>query len=104
MELDLDFKAFLRRHPDFTIRIDNELLLSQAAVAVHRLEIEDSDVKVDVTILDTPEGRQLQELIRSGCAVSFNFMGRGTLRDDGLVGNDYCFDGIGVSTRPKPQP
>jgi hypothetical protein len=143
LELDLDFKAFLRRHPDLWWKTvvafckvgqstrnghiysrelwerelekqgelipgvlheahnPDRIMLSTVAFLIERPRIDGGEVKGDLKLLDTHAGRLLRTYMEAGGRVAFTSRGIGRVDDNGMVQDDFQFEGVEAVLGPS---
>lgn len=74
-----------------------EFDLSAVALAANQFRIEDGYLTAEVTVLKTPAGETLQQLIDNG-HVAFRPIGYGTVGEDGTISN-YTMHSISVLSK-----
>ena len=88
-------------HPE-----DSVINLKNASHLVTEIWWRDTDVMGKVKVLDTPSGKVLQELVKSGVSLGISSRGMGSVREDQsqtIVEDDFqliCFDFVSEPSTP----
>ena len=88
-------------HPE-----DSVINLKNASHLVTKIWWQDKDVMGKVKVLDTPSGKVLQELVKSGVSLGISSRGMGSVREDQsqtIVEDDFqliCFDFVSEPSTP----
>ena len=88
-------------HPE-----DSVINLKNASHLVTEIWWKDKDVMGKVKVLDTPSGKVLQELVKSGVSLGISSRGMGSVREDQsqtIVEDDFqliCFDFVSEPSTP----
>ena len=88
-------------HPE-----DSVINLKNASHLVTKIWWQDKDVMGKVIVLDTPSGKVLQELVKSGVSLGISSRGMGSVREDQsqtIVEDDFqliCFDFVSEPSTP----
>jgi len=88
-------------HPE-----DSVINLKNASHLVTKIWWQDKDVMGKVKVLDTPSGKVLQELVKSGVSLGISSRGMGSVREDKsqtIVEDDFqliCFDFVSEPSTP----